>query len=66
MDFRTHLASVAAEVESTLDGWLTPPKGLASGEPPLWEAMRYATLGGGKRLRAFLAVEGAAILGGAA
>ena len=63
MTFKDHLTAVAAEVEATLDRLLTPPAGLADGEPSLWEAMRYATLGGGKRLRAFLAVEGATILG---
>ncbi|MEM9140216.1 MAG: polyprenyl synthetase family protein [Pseudomonadota bacterium] len=61
MNFRDHLASVASDVEQVLDQLLTPPKGLVEGEPVLWEAMRYATLGGGKRLRAFLAVEAAAM-----
>ncbi len=63
MSFKDHLTSVAAEVEATLDRVLTPPDGLAPGEQSLWDAMRYATLGGGKRLRAFLAVEGAAMFG---
>lgn len=62
MSFKDHLTAVAGEVEAVLDRLLTPPAGLGPGEPVLWEAMRYATLGGGKRLRAFLAVEGAAIL----
>ncbi len=61
--FRDHLASVADEVEETLDRLLTPADALAPGEPRLWEAMRHATLGGGKRLRAYLAVEGAAMFG---
>jgi farnesyl diphosphate synthase len=61
--FRDHLASVAGEVEETLDRLLLPGGGLAPGEPRLWEAMRYATLGGGKRLRAYLAVETAALFG---
>ncbi|MBN9510820.1 MAG: polyprenyl synthetase family protein [Alphaproteobacteria bacterium] len=52
------LASVAAEVESTLDDVLPAPEGA---EARLAEAMRYATLGGGKRLRAFLVVESAAL-----
>ena len=63
MDFPTRLDEAAAAVEETLDRLLTPPGGLAPGEPVLWEAMRYSTLGGGKRLRGFLAVESAAILG---
>jgi farnesyl diphosphate synthase len=61
--FRDHLTRVAEEVEDTLDRLLTPGDGLAPGEARLWEAMRYATLGGGKRLRAYLAVEGAAMFG---
>ncbi|MGD1926740.1 MAG: polyprenyl synthetase family protein [Paracoccaceae bacterium] len=61
MTFKDQLASVAAEVETTLEQLLRPSGTLTSGEPPLWEAMRYATLGGGKRLRAFLAVESAAM-----
>jgi farnesyl diphosphate synthase len=61
--FRDHLAEVAGEVEETLDSLLSPGPGLAPGEPRLWEAMRYATLGGGKRLRAYLAVEAAAMFG---
>lgn len=61
MTFRDHLASVAAEVEAALDDLIRPADPLTTGEPPLWEAMRYATLGGGKRLRAFLAVESASM-----
>jgi farnesyl diphosphate synthase len=61
--FRDHLTRVAEEVEDTLDRLLTPGAWLAPGEARLWEAMRYATLGGGKRLRAYLAVEGAAMFG---
>lgn len=63
MSFKDHLSAVAEDVEAVLDRLLTPPAGLAPGEQVLWDAMRYATLGGGKRLRAFLAVEGAAMLG---
>ncbi|MEO1493994.1 MAG: polyprenyl synthetase family protein [Pseudomonadota bacterium] len=62
ISFKDHLTSVAAEVEATLDALLTPSADLAPGEAVLWEAMRYSTLGGGKRLRAFLAVEAAAML----
>lgn len=61
--FQAHLAEVAGETEALLDRLLTPPEKTAPGEARLWEAMRYATLGAGKRLRAYLAVEGAAILG---
>ncbi|MFK7942133.1 MAG: polyprenyl synthetase family protein, partial [Paracoccaceae bacterium] len=62
MTFKDHLANVAAEVEATLDRLIAPGADIVAGEAPLWEAMRYATLGGGKRLRAFLAIEGAAML----
>jgi farnesyl diphosphate synthase len=52
------LARVAAEVEQALDDLLPAPDGA---EARLAEAMRYGTLGGGKRLRAFLVMEGAAL-----
>ena len=52
------LQRVAGEVESALDDLLPTPDGP---EARLAEAMRYATLGGGKRLRAFLVMEGAAL-----
>ncbi|MDA8251569.1 MAG: polyprenyl synthetase family protein, partial [Rhodospirillales bacterium] len=54
----TALARVAAEVEAALDDLLPAPEGA---EARLAEAMRYATLGGGKRMRAFLAAETAAL-----
>jgi len=52
------LARVAGEVEAALDDLLPVPDGP---EARLAEAMRYATLGGGKRMRAFLAMETAAL-----
>ncbi len=52
------MASVAADVEQALDRLLPEIEGP---EARLAEAMRYATLGGGKRLRAFLVMEGAAL-----
>lgn len=61
MTFKDHLAATAHEVETLLDQLLAPPTGLVEGEAVLWDAMRYATLGGGKRLRAFLAVESASM-----
>ena len=63
LTFREHLASVAAETEAVLDTLIRPAEPLTTGEPRLWEAMRYATLGGGKRLRAFLAIEAASMFG---
>ena len=54
----TALARVAAEVEQALDDLLPVPEGA---ESRLVEAMRYAALGGGKRLRAFLVMETASL-----
>lgn len=50
-DFRDTLMAAAEPVEITLGELLPDP------EDTVTEAMRYATLGGGKRLRAFLVVE---------
>lgn len=61
--FTDRLEETAEAVEATLSELLTAAGPLAAGEPVLWQAMRYATLGAGKRLRAFLVVESAAILG---
>ncbi len=52
------MAAVAADVEQALDRLLPIPEGP---EARLTEAMRYAVLGGGKRMRAFLVMEGAAM-----
>ncbi|MGB3409296.1 MAG: polyprenyl synthetase family protein [Jannaschia sp.] len=55
MTFRDSLAKTQADVQGTLDVSLSP-----FGSGPVAEAMRYATRGG-KRLRAYLAVESAAL-----
>jgi len=60
--FSDRLADHARAVEGVLDA-LLPAEGGMAGEAGLRAAMRYATLGGGKRLRAFLAIETAAMLG---
>ncbi len=52
------LAKTAAEIEATLDSQLALPDGP---EALLVEAMRYATLDGGKRLRPFLVMQSAAL-----
>ncbi len=52
------LDAAATEIEATLDSLLPLPEGP---EARLVEAMRYATLGGGKRLRPFLVLQGAAL-----
>jgi farnesyl diphosphate synthase len=54
------MARVAAIVEQALDRLLPPVEGA---EGQLAEAMRYATLGGGKRMRAFLVMETAGLFG---
>jgi farnesyl diphosphate synthase len=50
------LPEAAAEIERALDGLLPEAEGP---EARLVEAMRYAAMGGGKRLRGFLVLEGA-------
>lgn len=52
------MAEVAREVEEELDLLLAPAPGL---ERRLFDAMRYATLGGGKRLRPFLVIASASL-----
>lgn len=52
------MADTAAAVERTLDR-LLPQAGFA--ESRLFDAMRYSALGGGKRLRPFLVLNGAAL-----
>ncbi len=52
--FDAALANAAARVEACLDDLLPP-----ASDGPVAEAMRHATLQGGKRLRAFLVIEGA-------
>jgi len=54
------LARAAGVVEGALDTLLPRPEGP---EARLAEAMRYATLNGGKRLRGFLALETASLFG---
>jgi farnesyl diphosphate synthase len=55
-DLRTALPEAAAEIEGALDALLPPPEG---DEARLFEAMRYVAMGGGKRMRGFLVLEGA-------
>ena len=63
--FLARLDAVAAETQTLLDRLLTAT--LAEGESNrparLLEAMRYSSLGGGKRFRPFLVVESAALFG---
>jgi farnesyl diphosphate synthase len=50
------MAAAAAEIDQALDILLPAAEGP---EAPLFAAMRYAVIGGGKRLRGFLVLEGA-------
>ncbi len=63
--FATRLAAVGVEIEAELDALLGfGPRDDERARPQrLIEAMRYAMLGGGKRLRPFLAIETARALG---
>ncbi|MEM6489804.1 MAG: polyprenyl synthetase family protein [Pseudomonadota bacterium] len=61
-DFSAALTAAAEGVEAALDACLPQPTA-ALGERELVDAMRYAVMGGGKRLRAFLAVEAGRLMG---
>jgi farnesyl diphosphate synthase len=52
----TALPAAAEEIEAALDTLLPRPEGP---EARLFEAMRYGAMGGGKRMRGFLVLEGA-------
>ena len=58
-DFSSWRDSALADIEAALDSWLT-----LEAQSTLGEAMRYATLGGGKRIRALLCLATAQALGG--
>ena len=60
--FQQRLSSAAQLTEDRLEAWLTRPTSPAV-PPRLGEAMRYAALGGGKRLRPFLILESARLCG---
>jgi farnesyl diphosphate synthase len=63
--FETRLASVASQIEGLLQNLLgrEPEDGELARPGRLLEAMRYAALAGGKRLRPFLVVETARLFG---
>jgi len=63
--FQTRLSDVAADTEKLLDRLLgnTPLENELSRPSRLLDAMRYVSLGGGKRFRPFLVVESAALFG---
>ena len=62
MDLTEKLERIASLIEGRLDALLAPEPA-ASGQARLIEAMRYAALGGGKRLRPFLLIESARLFG---
>ncbi|MGB7079104.1 MAG: polyprenyl synthetase family protein [Xanthobacteraceae bacterium] len=63
--FLSRLDAIAADTEALLDRLLaaTPAEGELSRPERLREAMRYSSLGGGKRFRPFLVVEAATLFG---
>lgn len=63
--FAARLDAAATDTEALLDRLLTEKRAAGEIARParLLEAMRYATLGGGKRLRPFLLIETAALFG---
>jgi len=63
--FAARLNAAANDTEQLLDRLLAaaPAEGEIARPPRVTEAMRYSSLGGGKRLRPFLAVETAALFG---
>ena len=64
-DFTARLDAAAAEIDELLDQLLTERREMGEIARParLLEAMRYATLNGGKRVRPFLVLESAALFG---
>jgi farnesyl diphosphate synthase len=64
-EFDMRLKAVAAAIETLLDRLLSPAPlpGEIARPPRLLEAIRYSSLGGGKRLRPFLLVETARLFG---
>jgi farnesyl diphosphate synthase len=65
LEFQARLTTVAEQTEHMLDALLasTPLPGETFRPPRFLDAMRYASLGGGKRLRPFLMVEAARLFG---
>lgn len=64
-EFRRRLDAAAEATEAALDALLSPAAlpGEITRPARLLEAMRYSTLGGGKRLRPFLVIESARLFG---
>ncbi|EPE95970.1 polyprenyl synthetase family protein [Rhizobium grahamii] len=64
--FEARLTATAREIEAVLETLLSPSalKGEIARPERLRSAMHYASLNGGKRLRPFLVIEAASLLGG--
>ncbi|HHL42495.1 MAG TPA: polyprenyl synthetase family protein [Hellea balneolensis] len=60
LDLNARLTKTAQRMESVLDGLLPKPEGA---QAKIMQAVRYAVLGGGKRLRPFLMLETARLFG---
>lgn len=58
------LAAVATDVDATIASLLEHSSGTNGEVANLWDAMRYAALAGGKRLRPFLVLSASEICGG--
>jgi farnesyl diphosphate synthase len=58
-DLLAELSTASADLGETLDGILPRPNGQI--EQRLFQAMRYSTLGEGKRLRPFLVLSSAGL-----
>jgi farnesyl diphosphate synthase len=63
MTLTEQISALAARVEQRLTAYLAGVRGPAQPPERLARAMRYAVLGGGKRLRPFLLIECAALFG---
>ena len=55
MNFDDRFSQLRIEIEESLQSYTAYSKSLA--QAPVMEAMRYSLLGGGKRIRAVLALE---------
>ena len=62
--YQTLFGEIIASVNTEMDCYLDPQQDNFTGARGLWDAMRYATLDGGKRIRSVLAIETCVALGG--
>ena len=63
MTFPAELERIASTVEQRLGKLLRADQATPPGAAELGDAMRYAALGGGKRLRPFLMIQSARLFG---